>query len=87
MNYTVGSSTLPWNDTPVTNTHESQWNYSQEQQQLPLGSSTTSTDFPLYDPFHSGPGLPIPSTIQTTLLTNGYSGKLINEIYFFNFLI
>jgi hypothetical protein len=67
MNYAVGNSTSPWNDTPVANTHESQWNYSQDQQQL--GSSTGVTDFPLYDPFHSGAGL-----------TNGFSGKLINII-------
>jgi hypothetical protein len=77
MNYAVGSSTSGWNDTPVTNTHESQWSYSQElqQQQQQLGSSQTSTDFPLYDPFHSGAGLTIPSTTQTNLLTNGFSGK------------
>jgi len=83
MNYAVGSSTSPWNDPSVTNTHDSQWNYPQEQQQL--GSSTTTTDFPLYDPFHSGAGLTIPSTTQTTLLTNGFSGKLvrINNLFLF----
>jgi hypothetical protein len=77
MNYAVGSSNSGWNDTPVTNTHESQWGYTQEQQQQQqqLGSSTTPTDFPLYDPFHSGAGLTIPSTTQSTLLTNGFSGK------------
>lgn len=81
MNYAAGSSTSAWNDTPVTNTHESQWNYSQEQQQqqAQLGSSTTPTDFPLYDPFHSGAGLAISSTTQTTLLPNEFSGRLIDE--------
>jgi hypothetical protein len=74
MNYAVGNSPSTWNDTPVTNPHESQWNYPQEQQQL--GSSTNATDFPLYDPFHSGAGLTIPST---TLLTNGFSGRFINK--------
>ena len=86
MNYAVGNSTSPWNDTPVANTHESQWNYSQEQQQQ-LGSATSVTDFPLYDPFHSGAGLTIPSTTQIPLLTNGFSGKFINIIsllYFFS---
>jgi hypothetical protein len=87
MNYAVGSSTSPWNDTPVTNTHDSQWNYPQEQQQQQqIGSSTTTTDFPLYDPFHSGAGLTIPSTTQTTLLTNGFSGKLVvrkNNLFLF----
>jgi len=73
MNYAVGSSTSTWNDTPVTNTHESQWNYPQEQQQQQLGSSTNPIDFPLYDPFHSGAGLTISSTTQIPLLTNGLS--------------
>ena len=72
MNYAVGSSTSAWNDIPVTNTHEPQWGYSQEEPQQLIGSSRNSTDFPLYDPFHSGAGLTIPST---TLLTNGFSGK------------
>ncbi|CAF0737080.1 unnamed protein product [Adineta steineri] len=72
MNYAAGSSTSTWNDTPITNTHESQWNYPQEQQQQ-IGSSITSTDFPLYDPFHSGAVLNIPSTTQSTLLSNGFS--------------
>jgi hypothetical protein len=77
MNYAVGSSSgSAWNDTPVTNTHESQWTYPQEQQQL--GSSTNSNDFPLYDPFHSGAGLTMPSSTQT-LLTNEFSGKLLNN--------
>jgi hypothetical protein len=80
MNYAVGSSTSAWNDTSVKNTHESQWNYPQEQQ---LGSSTTTTDFPLYDPFHSGAGLTIPSTTQTPLVTNGYSGRLFRSNQFF----
>ena len=81
MNYAVGSSTSTWNDTSVTDTHESQWKYPQEQQ---LGSSTTTTDFPLYDPFHSGAGLTIPSTTQTPLLTNGYSGRFLrsNNVFF-----
>jgi len=88
MNYAVGSSTSSWNDTPVTNTHESQWNYPQEQQQqqLQLGSSTAPTDFPLYDPFHSGAGLTIPSTTQTTLLPNGFSGNSIHEKNLFLFI-
>jgi hypothetical protein len=84
MNYAVGSSTSAWNDTSVTNTHESQWNYPQEQQ---IGSSTTTTDFPLYDPFHSGAGLTIPSTTQTPLLTNGYSGRFFSDQIIFYFLI
>ena len=69
MNYAASNPTSTWNDTSVTNKHESQWNYPQEQQ---IGSSSTTNDFPLYDPFHSGAGLTIPSTIQTPLLTNGF---------------
>ncbi|UJR29165.1 hypothetical protein I4U23_010379 [Adineta vaga] len=77
MNYAANTSTSPWNDTPVTNTHDSQWSYSQEQQ-LPLNSSATPTDFPLYDPFHSGASLTIPSTIQTNSLSNGFSEHFID---------
>ena len=75
MNYAVGNSKSTWADTSGTNTHGSQWNYPQEQQ---LGPSTPATDFPLYDPFHSGATLTIPSTVQSPLLTNGYSGRFLN---------
>ncbi len=85
MNYAAGSSNSTWNDTSVTNTHESQWNYLQEQQ-AQLGLSTTSTDFPLYDPFHSGAGLNISSTTQTTLLPNEFSGRLVDENNLFSYL-
>lgn len=76
MNYAVGNSNSTWSETPATNTHESQWNYPQEQQQL--GPSTPANDFPLYDPFHSGATLTIPSTVQRPLLTNGFSGRFIS---------
>ncbi|CAF3466512.1 unnamed protein product [Rotaria sp. Silwood1] len=75
MNYAVGNSSSTWNDTPVTNTNESHWNYPQDhqqQQQQQLGLSTTPTDFPLYDPFHSGAGLKLPSTTEKTLLINEF---------------
>lgn len=75
MNYAVGNSNPTWTDTSGTNTHGSQWNFPQEQQ---LGPSTPATDFPLYDPFHSGATLTIPSTVQTPLLNNGYPGRFFN---------
>ncbi|CAF4231678.1 unnamed protein product, partial [Rotaria magnacalcarata] len=53
------------------NRNESSWNYTQESQQL--GLSTDSTDFPLYNPFHSGAGLTLPSTTEKNLLINGFS--------------
>ncbi|CAF1522707.1 unnamed protein product [Adineta ricciae] len=77
MNYAASGSTSAWNDTSVTNTHDSQWNYPQEQS-LPLQSSTASNDFPLYDPFHSGASLTIPSsTTPTNLLSNGFAEHFI----------
>ena len=75
MNYTVGNST--WNDIPVTNSNESQWKYPHEEQ---FPSSTIPNDFPLYDPFNSGPGLPMPSSaLLTNRLEGMYSYQVINN--------
>lgn len=72
MNYAVGNSTSSWNDVNVTNTNESRWNYPQESQQI--GLTTTTTDFPLYDPFHSGADLALSSATEKSLM-NGFSGN------------
>lgn len=71
------NSTSAWNETPVASVaHESQWNYPQEAKQQ-FGLASGSTNFPLYDPFHSGAGLPMPpsSSNQPSLLTNGFAGR------------
>lgn len=84
MNYAVGSSTS-WNDTPVMNANDTHWNYTQEQQHQ-LGLSSSSTDFPLYDPFHSGAGISLTSTSENLLLTNGFSGRSLAKSYFHVFI-
>ena len=72
MNYAGTSKSSAWNEATVaTVAHEPQWTYPQEAQQA-FGLASDATDFPLYDPFHSGAGLPRP---PSSLLTNGFAGR------------
>lgn len=80
INYTGNPTTSGWSEPTIPNTHESQWSYAQDEQQQ-FGLSSNSNDFPLYDPFHSGAGLTIPSSSQSQFLTNGFSGKYL-QLYF-----
>ncbi|CAF1165134.1 unnamed protein product [Rotaria magnacalcarata] len=57
-----------WTDSPIVNSIESKWNYSDREK---LEISTTSNNFPLYDPFNSGAELNIlPSMSPTNELEN-----------------
>ena len=73
LDYSMDPGTSVWSDGTGTTSQESSWNYPQDQPQF--GSSISSNDFPLYDPFHSGTGLTIPSSMPKSLLTNEFSGK------------
>ncbi|CAF1187855.1 unnamed protein product [Rotaria sp. Silwood1] len=65
INDNVSNLTSTWNDTPITNSNESQWIYSDKEQ---FQTSTIPNDFPLYDPFNSGAGFAIlPSTLPTNV--------------------
>ncbi len=76
MTYTVANVTSTWNETSGSNSTESHWKHPYEE---PLSTSTTTTDFPLYDPFNSGAGLTLP---PSTLLTNGFDGRpLLSEAH------
>ncbi|CAF1362558.1 unnamed protein product [Adineta steineri] len=65
MNYARDNSNSTWNDIPVTNSNQFQWEYSHDEQQPQ--TSTIPNDFPLYDPFNSNTGLNISSS---TILTH-----------------
>ncbi|CAF3414133.1 unnamed protein product [Rotaria socialis] len=52
-----------WTDSPVVNSTESKWNYSDREK---LQISTTSNNFPLYDPFNSGAKLNILPSMSST---------------------
>ena len=69
----MDQATSVWSDGTGTNSQESSWHYSRDQPQF--GSTISSNDFPLYDPFHSGTGLTIPSSMPKSLLTNEFSGR------------
>ncbi|CAM2725264.1 unnamed protein product [Rotaria socialis] len=67
-----------WTDSPVVNSTESKWNYSDREK---LQISTTSNNFPLYDPFNSGAKLNIlPSMSSTNGLENDLHIPQSNDI-------
>jgi len=71
MNYVGIDPSSTWHDT-------TQWKYpSSQDDQGHYALSNSSNDFPLYDPFHSGAGLTIP-TASSSLLQNGFPESFPN---------
>lgn len=59
MNDNVDTLTSACNDKPIIDSKESLWQYPDQQN---YQTSNIPNDFPLYDPFNSGTGLPLMSS-------------------------